>query len=223
VNAYGPRWADLFEDMLHGAHITRFGHVALNEMEGLSSDPEGPVVWMPTWDNRTFLGGPNQSSLHAFAADVARIAHTGVRFIVKCHPLTVRRRQSTLARRMLQEAPNVTVAPADSEPYPLLQGARCVLTDTSSLGFEAYCMGLPVAVLRPPGVRHKSLHKEMAERVPVFDSTRPGLDKWCLDPEPPTDARWARDLMDAPRRKQNDAFAAQLRQKVVEWTSGARW
>jgi hypothetical protein len=223
VNAYGPRWADWFDETLSDVQITRFGHVALNDMEGLSSDPEGPVVWMPTWDNRRFLGGRNQSSLHAFAADVARIAHSGIPFIVKFHPLTVRRRQSPMVRRMLEQAPNVTVAPADSGPYSLLQGCRGVLTDTSSIGFEAYAMGFPVAVLRPSGVRHKGLHKELADRVPVFDATRPGLEKWAESPEHPADARWARDLMDPPRRKSNDAFAAQLRQKVVESLSGAKW
>ena len=223
VNAFGPRWGDWFSDMLTDVEVSRFGHVALNEMEGIAPDPEGPIVWMPTWNNRRYLGGANQSSLPRFATEVARMAQSGLPFIVKYHPLTVRRGQARVARRLLEGIPNVTVAPPDIEPYSLLQGARAVLTDTSSLGFEAYAMGFPVAVVRPPGVRHKGLHEELAQRVPVFEIGRPGIDDWARDPEPPSDSAWARDLLDAPRRKLNDKFAANLRQKVVEWTSGARW
>ncbi len=222
VNAYGKRFEDHFRSILRGLEVGRFGHVALNELEGLRPDPHGPVVWLPTWDNRAFLGGAGQSSLPAFAAEVARAAHE-VPFTVKYHPLTVAHHQAARARRLLASAPGVDVVPADTDPYRLLRGARAVLTDSSSLGFEAYCLGFPVAVAKPPRVHLGGLHGELEERTVVLHAGRPGLSEWAHDPPPPSDTKWARDLLDPPARRRNDAFAAHLRQKVVERVSGARW
>src|SRR5258705_80699 len=73
LNAYGPRWVDMLEGMVKGAVVSRFGHVALNELGGLSPDAEGPVVWLPTWDNRATMGGPEQSSLRTFAEAVMQM------------------------------------------------------------------------------------------------------------------------------------------------------
>lgn len=213
LNAYGPRWADHLEAVVKGAHVSRFGHVALNELGGLAHDPDGPVVWLPTWDNRTYLGGPEQSSLRTFADAVIDLART-VPVLVKLHPLTVRHGQHAALRRRLAAAPGVTMAPAEAGAYRLLEGARAVLTDTSSLGFEAYCSGLPVAIARNPKVAFHGLHQELAERVPLF-SPRERLVAWAQSPEPASDHAWARDLLFDPAPHRNDAFAADLRGRML--------
>lgn len=215
VNAYGPRWADLFEGMLRDVEVSRFGHAALNETGGLHADPEGPLLWLPTWDNRAYLGGANQSSLETFADQVLAIA-ADVPVLLKVHPLTARHGQAAAARRRLAAAHNVTVAPATESPYRLLEGCRGVLTDTSSLGFEAYCSGLPVAIARNPGVAFHGIHAEMAGRAPVFAPGEPGIAEWAHAPPPPTDTAWARDLLFAPDPRRNDAFAARLRERATE-------
>ncbi|MEK6985979.1 MAG: hypothetical protein AABX89_06330 [Candidatus Thermoplasmatota archaeon] len=214
LNAYGPRWRDLLEERVRDAHISRFGHVALNELGGLASDPDGPVVWMPTWDNRRYLGGPEQSSLRTFSGAVMELARH-VPVLVKLHPLTVSHNQQAEVRRRLASAPGITLAPAGESPYRLLEGARAVLTDTSSLGFEAYCSDLPVALAKNPGVTLGGLHAELDERVPGF---APGqaLRSWGEAPEQPDDTAWARDLLDVPVPGRNDAFAADLRSRMLE-------
>ena len=215
LNAYGPRWADLFEDMVRGAVVSRHGHVALNETEGIARDPEGPLVWLPTWDNRRYLGGRNQSSLETFAADVQRVA-ARVPVLLKVHPLTERHGHAKALRRRLADTKGVTVAPAGTGAYQVLEGARGLLTDTSSLGFEAFCSGLPVAIARNPGVALHGLHAELAERASVFAPGDAAILDWAESPSPPADDAWARDLLSEPRRSRNDAFAAALREKAVE-------
>ncbi len=213
LNAYGPRWVDLLEERVKDATISRHGHVALNEMGGLTTDPEGPVVWLPTWDNRAYLGGPEQSSLRTFADAVMDMART-VPVLVKLHPLTVRHDQQAAVRRRLAAAPGITMAPADAAPYRLLEGARAVLTDTSSLGFEAYCSGLPVALARNPRVPLPGLHRELAERVPIF-GVGESLRAWAEAPDPASDTAWAEDLLYPPVPGRNDAFAAELRGRML--------
>ncbi len=215
VNAYGPRWADLFAGFLRDVEISRFGHVALNETAGLEADPDGPLVWLPTWDNRAYLGGANQSSLAPFAEEVMRVART-VPVLVKMHPLTISHGQSAAVRKRLATAPGVTVAPADADPYALLQGARAVLTDTSSLGLEAFCAGLPVGLAVNPGLEMEGLNGELAERVPQHSLGRPTILAWAEAPPPPSDTAWASDLLFAPEPQRNDAFAAMLRSRMVE-------
>jgi hypothetical protein len=215
VNAYGPRWADLFDGMLKDVEVSRFGHAALNETGGLRTDPDGPLLWLPTWDNRAYLGGANQSSLETFAQQVLALAEE-VPVLLKVHPLTARHNQAAAVRKRLAGARNVTVAPPAESPYRLLEGCRAVLTDTSSLGFEAYCSGLPVAIARNPGVAFHGIHAEMAERAPVFAPGERGLAEWALAPPPPADAAWARDLLYAPDPRRNDAFAARLRERATE-------
>lgn len=215
VNAYGPRWADLFGDLLRDVEVSRFGHAALNETGGLHADPDGPVLWLPTWDNRAYLSGANQSSLETFTGQVQAVAATGVPVLLKAHPLTVRHGQATAVRRRLAEARNVTVAPATESAYRLLHGCRGVLTDTSSLGFEAYCSGLPVAIAHNPGVQFHGIHAEMAERAPVFAPGDGALAEWARSPPPPADTAWARDLLYAPDPRRNDAFAARLRERAT--------
>lgn len=215
VNAYGPRFRDLLDDMMDETVVSEHGHVALNERSGIRADPEGPLLWMPTWDNRRFLGGPNQSSLSAFSREVALVSrHVPVK--VKVHPLTLRYNQDERALQTLAKEPGVTLVDAGNDPYDLLDGVRALLTDTSSLGFEAYCMGLPVGVARPPHVRHRGLHGELAQRTHVLHSGRPDLLKWVEAPEPPGDAKWMRDLLYAPSPQRNDAFAADLEARVAE-------
>ena len=217
LNAYGPRWADLLEGMVEGAVVSRHGHLALNEMEGLGSDPDGPILWMPTWDNSRFLGGPNQSSLATVGDEVIRLARA-TPFLVKLHPLSVLHRQEAALRSRLESAEGVTLAPADASPYELMEGARALLTDTSSLGFEAYCAGLPVAVVRNPGVAFHGIHQELAERTPVLEPGGTDLARWVESPEPPSDAAWARDLLFEPSRARNDRFAAELRRRATGGT-----
>ncbi|MCA1811274.1 MAG: hypothetical protein LC623_04595 [Halobacteriales archaeon] len=94
VNAYGPRWADLFEGMLRDAEVSRFGHTALNEAGLPHADPDGPLLWLPTWDARSRLGGANASSLEGFAKQALALAASGVPVLLKLHPLTVRHRQA---------------------------------------------------------------------------------------------------------------------------------
>lgn len=217
LNAYGPRWLDLFAEIVRDVQVSRHGHVALNESNGLQQDSEGPIVWLPTWDNRAYLGGPNQSSLETFAPQVMQMART-VPVLVKLHPLTVRHGQAAAVRKKLARAPGITLAPADASAYRILEGARAVLTDTSSLGFEAYCSGLPVALARNPGVHHRGIHAELAERVPSFTPTEPthgenGLVAWAHAPASASDTAWARDMLYEPSRRRNDLFAAELRER----------
>lgn len=213
VNAYGPRLADHLESILEGAVVSRFGHVALNERGPPRLDPEGPLLWMPTWDNRRYLGGADQSSLGAFAHEVALVSrHVPVR--VKYHPLTVAHHQDLQARRELQKEPGVQAVAPEREPYGLLDGIRGILTDTSSLGFEAYCIGVPVAIARPPGVVHRGLHAELAERVDVLSPGKPDLLRWAESPPEKVDQRWADELLYRPERRRNDEFAADLRGRL---------
>ena len=214
VNAYGPRWADLFEEMLKDVEVSRFGHAALNETGGLHADPEGPLLWLPTWDNRAYMGGVNQSSLETFAQQAIAIAQD-VPILVKLHPLTVRRGQATAVHKRLGATRNVTLAPAAESPYRILEGCRGVLTDTSSLGFEAYCSGLPVAIAHNAGVRFAGIHAELAQRTSVFAPDDPALLGWAQSPAPPSDTAWARDLLFAPDARRNDAFAARLRERAT--------
>ncbi len=210
VNAYGPRLADHLESILRDAEISRFGHVALNERGPPRIDPEGPLLWMPTWDNHRYLGGANQSSLTGFAHEVALVSrHVPVR--VKFHPHTLRHDQDRKARQELQKADGVESVPPEADPYPLLDGIRGILTDTSSLGFEAYCLGIPVALAHPTGVQYRGLHAELAERVTVLSAGKPDLLAWAEAPDPTHDRAWARDLLFDPSRARNDAFAAQIR------------
>ncbi|MGB1586930.1 MAG: hypothetical protein ACPHID_07800 [Thermoplasmatota archaeon] len=213
VNAYGPRFADLLGDMLRDVEISNHGHVALNERNGVRADPDGPLLWMPTWDNRRFLGGPNQSSLGIFAREVALVSrHVPVQ--VKVHPLTLKFQQDEAALQLLAKEPGVTLLDGGLDPYNLLSGVRAVLTDTSSLGFEAYCSGLPVGIAQPPKVRYKGLHAELAQRTHVLRSGRPDLLDWAESPALPSDARWMRDLLYAPSPERNDAFAQELASHV---------
>ncbi len=207
VNAYGPRFRDRFEDMLRDVHVSTHGHVALNDRT-FRHDPDGPILWLPTWDNRKYLGGPDQSSLGPFAHEVALVSrHVPVR--VKYHPLSVAYDQHAEQRAELAREPGVEVVATD-DPYDLLDGVAGVLTDTSSLGFEAYCMGIPVGLATPPKVRHHHLHAELAARCPVLHSGRPDLLAWAEGPEAGHDAKWVRDLLYKPEPRRNDAFAADL-------------
>ncbi len=208
VNAYGPRFADQLEDMLHDVDVTTFGHVALNEHAHIRPDPEGPLLWLPTWDNRRYLGGPNQSSLGPFAHEVALVnEHVPVR--LKVHPLTISHGQDAEARAELARV-GVDMVSSGADPYKLLDGVRGVLTDTSSIGFEAYCMGFPVAIAVPHGVRHTGLHAELAERATVLRSGKPDLLAWAEDPSNDHDRGWMEDLLSRPDRARNDAFARDL-------------
>lgn len=214
VNAYGPRWADLFEGMLRDAEVSRFGHPALNEAGALHADPDGPLLWLPTWDGRPRAGGANPSSLRPFADQVLALAADGVPVLLKLHPLTSRS-QAAAVRRRLAGARGVTLAPAVEGAHRLMEGCRGVLTDTSSAGLEAHCSGLPVALARSPGVRLQGLHAELAERVPVFAPGDAGLAEWAHAPAPPSDAAWGRDLLYSPDPRRNDAFAARLRERAT--------
>lgn len=91
---------------------------------------------------------------------------------------------------------------------------RAILTDTSSLGFEAYCSGLPVGIARPPRVRHRGLHGELSQRTHVLHSGRPDMLDWAEAPQAPSDAAWMRDLLFAPSPGRNDDFAAELEARV---------
>ncbi len=209
VNAYGPRLADHLEGMLRGAEVSRFGHVALNELGRLEPNRDGPLLWLPTWDNSAFLGGVNQSGLDAFAET---LVDSGVRLKVKLHPHTVAHDQSPEARRLLAATPHVEVVEAGANVYDLLAGARAVVTDTSSLGFEAYCAGLPVAIARPADAGLGGLHAELEQRVSVFTPANDrDLLAWLEAPERPSDQAWARELLFEPGPERNDAFASQLR------------
>lgn len=210
VNAYGPRFHDALEEMLLDAKVSRFGHVALNDMGPITPDPEGALLWLPTWDNRPYMGGPPQSSLGPFAHEVALVSrHVPVR--IKYHPLTVLNNQDANERRELEAEPGIEVAPADSDPYRLLEGVRGVLTDSSSLGFEAYLAGLPVALAKPSGARYDGIHAELAQRVPVMTSSKPDMLDWCEAPGRRGDDAWCRDLLYPPGSDANDAFADDLR------------
>ncbi len=198
LNAYGPRWVDLFAERVKDVDVTRFGHVALNELEGLRSDPDGPVLWLPTWDNRRTMGGPMQSSLDPMAADVMALARSGVPVLIKLHPLTVANGQAHRVRRELAATSGIDMVPADSSAYKVLEGCRGVLTDTSSMGFEAYAAGLPVAVVTNPGVRPTGLHEELAERAARVEPGDASLAAWAERPEPPADHAWASDLLFPP-------------------------
>lgn len=215
VNAHGPRWADLLEGMPKDAEVSRFGHTALNETGGAHTDPDGPLLWLPTWDRRARSGGANPSSLGTFTDQVLAIA-ADVPVLLKVHPLTAKRGHAAKALRRLAGARNVTVAPATESPYRLLEGCRGVLADAGSLGLEAYCLGLPVALARNPGVEADAIHAELAERAPVFAPGERGLAEWALAPPPPAGTAWARDLLYAPDPRRNDAFAARLRERAME-------
>ncbi len=213
VNAYGPRFRDALQTMLKDAEVTSFGHVALNELGPVRHDPEGPVLWLPTWDNRRYLGGAQQSSLVPFAHEVALTSrHVPIR--VKYHPLTLVHGQAADARAELERQPGIEVVAPDKDPYSMLRGIRGVLTDTSSLGFEAYCLGLPVALARPSDYRYTGLHQELAVRVPVMSSGKPDLLAWAESPKEQVDQRWIDDLLFRPTSARNDDFAADLRQRV---------
>lgn len=213
VNAYGPRFRDALESMLRGAEVSTYGHVALNDLGSVKPDPQGPVLWLPTWDNRKYLGGPQQSSLVPFAHEVA-LTSRHVPFRVKYHPLTLVHGQGAEARAELERQSGVEVIPADSDPYAMLRGVRGVLTDTSSLGFEAYCLGLPVALARPNHYQYTGLHQELAARAPVLSSGKPDLLSWAEAPEPGNDQAWIDDLLFKPDPRRNDDFAANLRQRA---------
>jgi len=212
VNAYGPRFRDALEGMLRDAEVSTFGHVALNERGRIRTDPDGPLLWLPTWDNRRFLGGANQSSLASFGHEVALVSRH-VPVMVKYHPLTVLRNQDAAVRDELQREPGVRVVDERTDVYTLLDGVRGILTDSSSLGFEAFCMGVPVAVAQPPKVRLEGLHAELAQRAFVVHSGRPDLLQWAEAPEPASDTAWARDLLYAPAAARNDDFAHDLQQR----------
>lgn len=209
VNAYGPRFRDRLDEMLRDAVVSQHGHVALNEIGSLRADPEGPILWLPTWDNRAYLGGPRQSSLAPFAHEVALVSrHVPVQ--IKYHPLTLAHRQDAQARAELEREEGVEVLDGE-DPYPMLRGVRGVLTDTSSLGFEAYCLGLPVALARPTDFAYEGLHDELAQRVPVLSSGRPDLIRWAEAPPAEQDQAWVRDLLYEPKPQRNDDFARDLR------------
>lgn len=208
VNAYGKRWEDLFSSFLVDVALTRFGHVALNERELRGPQPGGRLLWLPTWDNRKYLGGPNQSSLDSFAPAVARLARDHA-VEVKYHPLTIDHDQGREARRLVERA-GARIKAGGTDPYDMLSRARGVLTDSSSLGFEAFACGIPVAILRPPGVTSSGLHAELDARVDVF-APDDDLAGWAAQPPAPRDRAWREDILAPPMRKRNDEFAAQLR------------
>ncbi len=213
ANAYGPMFKDRLEDMLEDTHVTEFGHLALNDRGSFDADPDGPVLWLPTWDNRKYLGGQQQSSLAPFAHEVALVSRH-VPVLIKYHPLTLVHDQDKQARAELEAEPGVTIVPADLSPYDLLDGVRGVLTDTSSLGFEAYCGGLPVGLVKPKAFRYEGLHAELAERVMVMRSGRPDLLRWAESPDRDADKAFIRDLLYTPSADRNDAFAADLRARL---------
>lgn len=213
VNAYGPRFRDRLEEMLEDVEVSRYGHVALNDTK-VRADPDGPLLWMPTWDNRKYLGGTLQSSLGPFAHEVALVSeHVPIR--LKYHPLTLVHDQAAAGRGELERQPGIEVAPATDDPYELLDGVRGILTDTSSLGFEAYCLGIPVGLARPPGLRYEGMHAELAARVPVFSAGRPDLLAWAEAPDADQDTSWRDDLIYRPAPTRNDAFAQDLRAKAT--------
>lgn len=213
VNAYGPRFHDRLQEMLKDAEVSKFGHVALNELAHVAPHAPGPLLWMPTWDNRAYLGGKQQSSLAPFAHEVALVSrHVPVR--IKYHPLTLEHDQNAEARAELEKEPGISIAPLDADPYASMRGVRGILTDTSSLGFEAYCMGMPVALAKPLGVRYQGLHEELAQRVHVLQSGKPDLLQWAEDPIIGGDTAWSNDLLYPPQRTRNDAFAAEIRQHL---------
>ncbi|HEX2065754.1 MAG TPA: hypothetical protein VHI93_02980, partial [Candidatus Thermoplasmatota archaeon] len=211
VNAYGPRWADLFEEALPGTEVSRFGHGPLNEAAGLRADREGPLVWLPG-RRGTGIAGP--SDLEAFAGQVTSLA-AEVPVLLKPHPLAARHGRSAAVLRRLAAARNVTVAPPAESPYRLLEGCRGVLAPAGSLALEASCAGLPVALARPAGTRLEGLQAELAARAPAFAPGDRGLAEWAQAPPPPTDTAWARDLLFAPDPRRNDAFAARLRERAA--------
>ncbi len=215
ANAYGPYFKDRLEDMLIDTHVSQYGHLALNERGSFHADPSGPILWLPTWDNRRYLGGQQQSSLAPFAHEVALVSRH-VPVFIKYHPLTIVHDQDRKARAELEAEPGITIVPADVAPYDLLDGVRGVITDTSSLGFEAYCMGLPVALARPRGFRYEGLHAEFAERVPVMASSRPDLLHWAERPRREEDRSFVSDLLYRPSADRNDAFAQELRQRLQD-------
>lgn len=212
VNAYGKRWADLFCGFLREVEVTRFGHVALNERELRGPKAGGRILWLPTWDNRQYLGGPDQSSLEPFAPAVAALAKDHA-VEVKYHPLTLDHDQARAARRTI-EAAGVRVLPAGTDPYDMLTRARAIMTDSSSLGFEAFACGIPVAILRPRGITSRGLHAELDARAPVFH-VGDDLSAWAAQPPAPRDRAWREDLLEPPRRQRNDEFATRLR-RVAE-------
>lgn len=212
-NAYGPRFRDRLEEMLKGTVVSTYGHPALNDLPKPRIDPEGPLLWLPTWDNRRYLGGQQQSSLAPFAHEVSLVSkHVPVR--IKYHPLTLVYDQDRKARYELESRAGIQIVREASDAYSLLDGIRGVITDTSSIGFEAYCLGIPVGLARPSGFQYHGLHAELAERTPTFSSGRPDLLQWAESPQATFDRAWAEDLLVPPSPERNDAFAAALRAHV---------
>lgn len=205
--------ADHLEAILKGVEVSRFGHVALNERGRPRLDPEGPLLWLPTWNRQRFVGGANQSSLDSFAHEVALVSrHLPVR--VKYHPLTISHHQDVTARKELHKEAGIQVLAPERDAYGLLDGIRGILTDSSSLGVEAYCLGVPVAIAKPPGVRFGGLRAELAERVEVLSPGKPDLLRWAESPESGMDKVWREDLLYRPDRTRNDAFVAGLREHL---------
>ncbi|MEA3189915.1 MAG: hypothetical protein QOD77_497 [Thermoplasmata archaeon] len=204
VNAYGPRAVDALERRLPGAEVSRFGHPALNELEGLGHDPEGPVAWLPAVRGRALAQAA--AAAVALAREVPVLAA-----LPRAAPSGLRRR--------LAAAHGVTLAPAGADRYPLLHGARAVLADGGNggcLGVEAYCAGLPVALLAPEPIGPApGLGAELAARVPRFWAGDP-VREWAWHPDPASDTAWARDLLFEPARRRNDLFAGQLRAVAAE-------
>lgn len=213
VNAYGPLHHDRLQAMLRDAEVTKFGHVALNQVPRIPPNPNGPLLWLPTWDQRAISGGRQRSSLAAFAHEVALVSrHVPVR--VKYHPMTLIQGQDVAARAELEKEAGITILPDDADPYGMMRGVRGVLSDTSSLGLEAYCLGLPVALARPPGYDYTNLEAELAERVPVMSAGKPDLLAWAEAPDIRSDRAWQDDLLYPPSPKRNDDFAKDLRSRM---------
>jgi hypothetical protein len=160
------------------------------------------------------MGGPMQSSLESMAQDVLDLARRGVQVLVKFHPLTVAHGQAERVRRELAATPGIEVVPAETSVYRVLEGCRGVLTDTSSVGFESYAAGLPVALVTNPGVEHKGLHAELAGRAPAVRPGDGSLLHWAEAPEAPADTAWSQDLLYPPAAWRNDAFASDLRRRA---------
>lgn len=212
VNAYGPRLRDHLEDTLD-TYVSTYGHVVLNELPKPKVNPKGPVLWLPSWDNRKFLGKSHPSSLEPFHREVI-LAAREIPFQVRYHPNTVNHEQNAQARARLKSASGVKVVSQRMDPYRLLDGVRAVFTDSSSLGFEAYCLGIPVGVAHAKGVATAGLHKELEERCPVLESGKPDLIEWARSPDRTSDQAWLRDLLFAPSIKVNDKFAQELQERA---------